>query len=118
LAACFGAAPHSDAPHLGHMHTHMLQATHFGVAWRRGPMLYAWRSTHLPSNLRPRALAFVQTVTYLEGDLNLWGAAWCWWDASEVKLAQLVVVFRHGPLPLKHLQCGTVRHGGKSRPVR
>ena len=39
----------------------------------------------------------------LESDFDLWHAAGGWGDVGQVKLAEQVVVFRHGALSFKHL---------------
>jgi hypothetical protein len=36
--------------------------------------------------------------------VDLGHAAWCWWDAAQLKLAQQVVVTRHLALTLIHLR--------------
>ena len=45
----------------------------------------------------------------LKGDLDLRDPSRRWWDAREVKLAQLVVVLSHGALSLVHLCTATHR---------
>ena len=34
----------------------------------------------------------------LEGNLDLWNASWCWWDAGNVELSKKMVIFGHGSL--------------------
>ena len=38
---------------------------------------------------------------YFEGDFNLRSSPWCRWDASQLELAQLVVVLGEGSLALE-----------------
>merc|ERR1719250_319622 len=40
---------------------------------------------------------------HVKGDLNLWHSSWSWWDPSQVKLAQKMIVLGHGSLPFKDL---------------
>jgi len=39
----------------------------------------------------------------VEGDLNLWGSSWSWWDSLEVELSEDVVVLGHLSLSLEDL---------------
>lgn len=37
----------------------------------------------------------------LEGDLDLWGSSWGWWDSSQIELAKKMVVLGHWSLTFK-----------------
>lgn len=59
------------------------------------------------TNIYQQLLIKLRTPTVdvdFEGDLNLGDTTWCWWDASQVKVAQHVVVLGHGTLAFVHLQ--------------
>ena len=52
----------------------------------------------------------------IEGNLDLWDAAWCWWNAGKFEFSEQVVILGHGALTLEDLDQDTglvIRVGGE-----